>query len=160
MSTKSAIPKSIVKEFTFMRVFDAPREIVFKAWTDPAHFAKWWGPKGFTNPVCKLDLKVNGPIEVVMRGPNGLEYPMGGHFVEINPPERLVFIASAMQDEHGECHHETHNTVTFVNEKGKTKMTLVAKVTKSTMKAAGALAGMEVGWTQSLERLSALVSKH
>src|SRR5471030_3335358 len=79
------------REFVITREFDAPRELVFKAWTDPKHLAQWWGPRGFTNPVCEWDVRPGGKIYDVMRAPNGVDYPMGGEFCEIVPPERLVF---------------------------------------------------------------------
>jgi uncharacterized protein YndB with AHSA1/START domain len=68
---------------------------VFKAWTEPAHLARWWGPKGFTNPICEVDLRVGGAWRIVMRAPNGAEYPGGGVYREIVKPERLVFTNSA-----------------------------------------------------------------
>src|SRR6266576_3421118 len=65
------------------RVFDAPRELVFKAWTDTKHMAQWWGPNGFTNPVCELDARAGGAIRIDMRAPDGAVYPMKGVFEEI-----------------------------------------------------------------------------
>ena len=58
-------------ELTVTRVFDAPRELVFTMWTDPEHMAQWWGPQGFTNPVCEMDVRVGGAIRIHMRGPDG-----------------------------------------------------------------------------------------
>jgi uncharacterized protein YndB with AHSA1/START domain len=66
------------QELVLTRVFDAPRELVFKVWTDPKHLARWWGPRGFTNPVCELDLRPGGAILIHMRGPDGTVYPMTG----------------------------------------------------------------------------------
>jgi len=68
------------QELVLTRVFDAPRELVFKAWTDPKHVAQWWGPHGFTNPVCELDLRPGGAILIHMRGPDGVVYPMTGTY--------------------------------------------------------------------------------
>src|SRR5215208_1788707 len=81
------------------RVFDAPRALVFKAWTDPRHVARWWGPKDFTNPVCEMDVRPGGAITIHMRGPDGVMYPSKGVFHEIVEPERLVFSNTAMEDE-------------------------------------------------------------
>src|SRR5262249_17479359 len=94
------------------RIFDAPRELVFKAWTDPVHVARWWGPKGFTNPVCEIDLRVGGELRIVMRAPDGAEHPMKGVFQEIEPPARLVFSNIAI-DAHGKTLLEGLTTVTF-----------------------------------------------
>jgi len=146
------------REFVFTRVFDAPRELVFKAWTDPKHVAQWWGPHGFTNPVCELDVRPGGGIRIQMRGPDGTVYPMTGVFDEIVEPERLVFTSAAL-DEEGNPLFEVLNTVTFAAQDGKTTLTLQPRVVKRTAEAAPYLQGMEAGWTQSLERLEAYVAK-
>ncbi len=145
------------KELALTRVFDAPRELVFKVWTDPKHVAQWWGPRGFTNPVCELDLRPGGAILIHMRSPDGIVYPMTGVFQEVVPPERLVFTSAAL-DSDGNPMFEVLTTVTFAEEGGKTKQILRARVIKKTAQAAPYLAGMEQGWTQSLERLAAYVS--
>ncbi len=139
------------------RVFDAPRTLVFKAWTDPKQMAQWWGPHGFTNPVCEIDARPGGAIRIDMRGPDGVVYPMKGTFHEIVPPERLVFTSSAFEDTDGNPQIEVLNTVTFADANGKTRVTLRAAVVKSTPEVATALAGMKEGWTQSLERLEGFV---
>jgi uncharacterized protein YndB with AHSA1/START domain len=136
------------------RVFDAPRELVFKAWTDTSHVAQWWGPNGFTNPVCEMDVRVGGAIRIHMRAPNGVVYPMKGVFEEIDEPSRLVFISSAL-DEQGNSMFDILNTITFAEQNAKTTLTLQARVMKATAVAPQYLKGMEAGWTQSLERLGA-----
>jgi uncharacterized protein YndB with AHSA1/START domain len=145
------------QELVLTRVFDAPRELVFKVWTDPKHVARWWGPHRFTNPVCELDLRPGGAILIHMRGPDGTVYPMTGVYQEIVRPERLVFTSAAL-DASGNPMFEILTTVTFDEENGKTKQILRARVMKRTAQAAPYLAGMEAGWTQSLERLAAYVS--
>lgn len=141
------------------RVFDAPRALVFKAWTDPKHMARWWGPKRFTNPVCELDVRPGGAIRIDMTGPDGVVYPMKGVFHEIDEPERLVLTTSALEDEAGHPQLEVLNTVTFAEQGGKTKLTLRAVVVKSAPEAGAALAGMEKGWSQSLDRLAEELAK-
>jgi len=145
------------QELVLTRVFDAPRELVFKAWTDPKRVAQWWGPHGFTNPVCELDARPGGAIRIHMRGPDGTVYPMTGVYQEVVEPERLVFTSAAL-DEKGHPLFEVLTTVTFAEQGAKTKQILRARVIKSTAQAAPYLAGMEAGWTQSLERLSAFVA--
>jgi len=145
------------QELVLTRVFDAPRELVFKVWTDPKHVARWWGPHRFTNPVCELDLRPGGAILIHMRGPDGTVYPMTGVYQEILRPERLVFTSSAL-DASGNPMFEILTTVTFAEENGKTKQILRARVIKRTAQAAPYLAGMEAGWTQSLERLAAYIA--
>ena len=148
------------RELVITRTFAAPREILFKMWTDPNHMAQWWGPHGFTNPVCNLDVRAGGAIRIDMRGPEGTVYPMTGTFREIVRPERLVFTAEAL-DQSGTVVLEVLNTVIFEEKNGKTTLTLQARVTKVTGEGVSYLEGMEAGWTQSLERLaSQLKSKN
>jgi uncharacterized protein YndB with AHSA1/START domain len=73
------------------REFDAPRELVWKMFADPYHLSRWWGPKGFTNPVVELDFREGGRWYHVMRGPDGRDYPADSEFIEIVPPERIVY---------------------------------------------------------------------
>jgi uncharacterized protein YndB with AHSA1/START domain len=140
-------------EFVITREFDAPRELVFKAWTDPKQLAEWWGPKGFTNPVCKWDVRPGGKIYDVMRAPNGVDYPMGGEFREITPPERLVFACGAL-DAKGKMLFEFLHDATFTEKKGKTKLILRSKVTMTTPEANRYIGGFTTGMTSSLERLA------
>jgi uncharacterized protein YndB with AHSA1/START domain len=153
-SPTSSAPSSAAQELVITRVFDAPRSLVFKAWTDPEHVAQWWGPHGFTNPVCELDVRPGGAIRIHMRQPDGTVYPMTGVYQEIVEPERLVFTSAAL-DKDGKPLFEILHTVTFVEQGGKTTQTMQARVIKTTAAAPPYLAGMEVGWTQSLERLTA-----
>jgi uncharacterized protein YndB with AHSA1/START domain len=146
-----------MQELIATRVFDAPRDVVFRAWTDPERLKRWWGPKGFTNPVCEVDVRPGGAIRIDMRAPDGVVYPMTGAFVEIVEPARLVFTSSALH-KNGEPLFEILNTVTFAEEDGKTKLTLRASVSKSRGEAAPHLAGMEQGWSESLDRLATEVN--
>lgn len=147
-------------DLTLVREYEAPRQLVFKAWTDESLLAKWWGPKGFTTPVSKLDVRPGGAINVVMEDAEGLiekgsRYPMTGVFQEIVEPERLVFTSNALMD--GKPILETRVTVTFEELNGKTRLTLRVAVTKATPEAEGPLAGMEMGWSQSLDKLGAFL---
>lgn len=144
-------------ELRLERVFDVPRELVFKAWTDPKLLTKWWGPKGVTTPVCEFDARVNGNINIVMLAGEelgsfkGMKWPMTGLVRGIKEPEKLVFSANAIMNDKPILEHLT--TVTFDDYDGKTKMIVHIVVTKTTPQAKSALAGMEVGWTQSLDKL-------
>jgi uncharacterized protein YndB with AHSA1/START domain len=140
------------------RIVDAPRELVFKAWTDPKHVAQWWGPRGFTNPVCELDVRPGGAIRIHMQAPDGTVYPMTGACREVAKPERIVFTSAAL-DKQGNPMFEILNTVIFAEQGGKTKLTLRARVLTATAEAAPHLKGMEAGWTQTLDRLSEFVAK-
>src|SRR5471030_2367466 len=87
------------QEFIITREFAAPRELVFAAWTDPKMLAQWWGPKGFSNLVCEWDARPGGKIYVVMRGPDGTDYPMGGEVREVVAPEKLVTVTGALDEQ-------------------------------------------------------------
>jgi uncharacterized protein YndB with AHSA1/START domain len=159
MTTKTKPAKDYTgREFVITREFAAPRELVFKAWTDPKHLAQWWGPKGFTNPVCEWDARPGGKIYDVMRAPNGDRYPMGGEFREIVPPERLVFSCGAL-DEKNDLLFEFLHDVTFTGRNGKTKLTLRSRVTMTTAGANRYIGGFEAGMTSSLERLADLLEQ-
>jgi uncharacterized protein YndB with AHSA1/START domain len=154
MPTKTKAKEDYLgKEFVIKREFDAPRELVFKAWTEAKHLAQWWGPRGFTNPVCEWDARPGKAIHVVMRAPNGTDYAMGGKFREIVAPERLVFTSGAL-DEKGKLMFEFLHTVTFVERKGKTMLTIRSRVIKTTAEASKYIGGFEAGMTQSLVRLA------
>jgi uncharacterized protein YndB with AHSA1/START domain len=145
------------REVTITRIFDAPRAVVFRAWTDAAQLAQWWGPKGFINPVCEIDARVGGALRIHMRGPDGSIYPMKGEFREIAPPERLAFTNIAL-DEAGNHILEGFTTVTFADDGGKTRMTLHTRARAVVDKAVTHLQGMEMGWTMSIDKLAAMLS--
>jgi len=146
------------REVTITRVYDAPRRVVFQAWIDPKHLQRWWGPKSFTNPVCEVDARIGGAWRIVMRAPNGEEYPAVGIYQEIVEPERLVFTNNAI-DKNGNIIIEGFTTVTFAEENGKTKLTLQTRGVARVPYAAAYLQGMEAGWTQSLQRLAEEISR-
>ena len=149
----NATTRTSGKELTLSRTFDAPRDVVFGAWTDARQVARWWGPRGFTNPVCEIDARPGGAIHIVMRGPEPWgDNPMTGLFQEVVPSERLVFTATAL-NKNGEPMLETTTTVLFEEEQGKTRVTVQVVVTSSTPEAAPALDGMDEGWRQTLDRL-------
>jgi uncharacterized protein YndB with AHSA1/START domain len=79
------------REIVFSRVFDAPRELVWQAFTDPAQVVQWWGPKGFTTTIEKMDVRPGGTWNHVMHGPDGTDYPNRSVFREVVRPERIVY---------------------------------------------------------------------
>ena len=148
-------------ELTIIRIFDAPRELVWKAWTDPELFKRWWGPKNFTAPVIKIDLRMGGKYVYCMRGPDGKNYWGTGVYREVVPMERIV-LTDSFADEKGNVVPASHYgmagdwplellvTVTFEEIGGKTKMTLRHE---------GLPAGMmreltETGWSESFDKLA------
>lgn len=147
------------KELLLTREFDAPRELVWKAWTDPKLLSQWWGPNGVTNPVCELDARVGGNIHIVMLagealGPmNGQRWPMHGTIKELVVPEKLVYTSTALEEPDGTPNMENIVTVTFDEHEGKTILTVHVLVTHATDKAGPALGGMSMGWNQQLDKL-------
>ena len=161
-TTKAASGRALVIE----RVFDAPRELVWKAWTEPKHLMRWWGPKVFTAPFCKIDLRVGGTFGYCMRSPEGKDYWGTGVYREIVPPERLVYTDS-FADEKGNVVPATYYgmnpdmplemlvTVTFEEHQGKTKLTL-----RHVGIPAGAdRDGAQQGWSESFEKLAEYLAK-
>jgi uncharacterized protein YndB with AHSA1/START domain len=160
-STKSnAAANTATPDLVITRFFDAPRELVWKAWTEPEHLMRWWGPKDFTSPVCKIDLRVGGKYLYCMRSPEGQEFWSTGVYREIVPPERLV-VTDSFADKDGnvvpasdyglgdDFPLELQVTVIFEEHQGKTKMTL-----HHAGMPAGQIREMtEAGWNQSFDKL-------
>ncbi|MGH6725294.1 MAG: SRPBCC family protein [Pseudolabrys sp.] len=141
---------------SIVRVFDAPRELVWRAWTDAEMLAQWFGPRGFASSVPEFDLRVGGALRIVMHGPDGNDYPMKGVFREVVPPERLVF-ANIAVDKDGNHLLEGETTVTLTEHGGKTTLTVTSHMVGLVPIAPQMLAGMEAGWTQSIDKLQELV---
>jgi uncharacterized protein YndB with AHSA1/START domain len=108
-------------ELVITRTFDAPRALVFKAWSAPEHMTRWLGPKNFTAPHCKMDFRIGGAYRACIRSAEGQEYWMRGNYREIVEPERIVFTFAWEED--GERGRDTVITVTFAEHGGKTRMT-------------------------------------
>jgi uncharacterized protein YndB with AHSA1/START domain len=157
MSTaRQYVPGDAEREVVLTRVYDAPRELVFKAWTDPKHLTRWWGPKMFTNPVCEVDARPGGHYRIVMHGPDGNDYPMRGIFQEVVAPERLSFTNIAVDDADQPV-IDGFTTVLFAEEGGKTRLTLITRGKAMVPIATQYLQGMEMGWSQSLDKLAELL---
>jgi uncharacterized protein YndB with AHSA1/START domain len=153
----SSTPQYGEATVTLTRVFDAPRALVWRAWTEPKHMAQWFGPRGFTSSVPELDVRAGGSLRIVMHGPDGNDYPMKGVFREVKPPERLVFSNIAI-DKDGNHLLEGETTVILEEQSGKTKLTLKTYAKGLVPTAPQMLAGMEAGWSQSLDKLGELVT--
>ena len=118
---------------------------------------QWFGPRGFTSTVPELDARVGGALRIVMHGPDGNDYPMKGVFLEVTPPERLVFSNIAI-DHDGNHLLEGETSVTLTEQNGKTTMTLKSHAVGRVPIAHHMLAGMNAGWTQSIDKLEELVT--
>ena len=136
------------------RVFDAPRELVFEAWTNPEHMRRWLGPRRLTWVVCDVDLRVGGAYRWVQRAPDGQEYKFHGVYREVVRPEKLVFtFVFELAPE-----HEAIETLTLTEQGGKTLATTLT-LHKSIAGRDGHLAGgrAEVGMREGYERLDELL---
>ncbi len=150
MSTQNDAMK---KSLTMTRVVDAPRDLVWTVWTDPKHVVHWWGPNGFKSEVREWDARANGAIDLVMSG-FGMEHRMTGVFHDVVKAERLVFTATP-EDGSGSKLLTQQTIVTFEDYEGKTKVTVQADAVGLAPIAAQMLAGMEPGWSQTLDRMVA-----
>jgi len=147
---------AVPMEMELTRVFRAPRSLVWQAWTQVDKLQQWWGPQHFTNPRCEIDFRVGGPIRIDMRAPDGIVFPMSGEYEQIVPPERLVFLTSAL-DEQGEPIFTNRNTVVFREVDGATEITIHTRVIEAKGAAWQYLKGMREGWSSSLDKLEAFV---
>lgn len=158
--------ESSKNELVIIRVFDAPRELVWKAWTDPEMYKKWWGPKMFTAPDVNIDFRVGGKHHSSMQGPDGKKYWSTGVYKEIVPMEKIV-VTDSFADEKGDVVPATYYgmgegfpeemlvTVTFEEQDGKTKMTLrhsgIEKLNDTDR------SNMQQGWSESFDKMDALL---
>jgi uncharacterized protein YndB with AHSA1/START domain len=143
------------------RVFDAPRELVFAAFTDPKHVAQFWGPKLTTNSACKVDLRLGGKFRVEMRGPDGANYPCTGVYREIIAPERIVYASTT--DDSNPCGAglppRSIVTMTFTALGGKTKLTIHTLLQSAADRVAAIEGGFNSGWSESLDKLAAILTR-
>jgi len=154
---QAAKPLGAGFEVTLTRTFKAPVELLFDCFTKVEHFAAWWGPLGCENVVHELDARPGGQISLLMSGP-GFSHTMGGEFVEIDRPRRLVFLSKAFEAPDGGWGIVNRNTLTFEDLGDMTRLTLHTLVERAEGELVlGALGGMKAGWGQSLERLGDLV---
>lgn len=140
-------------ELVITRLFDAPRALVFKCWTDPQHASMWWGPQGFTLEACQMDVRVGGAWRMGMRSPEGTRHVKSGIYQEVVPPERLV-TTFAWEDETGQPKHQMLLEVTFAEEGRKTRLTL--RHTKLESENARDL--HRGGWLSTMDRFAAYLA--
>lgn len=139
-------------EVVITRTFKANRDLVWRAWTESKRLARWWGPDGFTCPVCEVDARPGGAMRIHMKGPDGTVYPMTAEFREVVEPARLAFV-SAIPGPDGKTMAEMLTTVTFAETDGSTTQTMRTRVIYRTPAASPAIAGMNEGWRQTIDRL-------
>ncbi len=158
---------NVVEQLMITRIFDAPRELVWKAWTDPKYVKQWMGPKGFSTPVYKIDFRVGGKFHYCMRTPDGQEFWGAGEYFEIVPLEKIVYsqffsdaegnmVAPATMGITHEAIDGVHDMVTFEDlGNGKTKFTLYGNEPMESAKSSG----QYEGWTQGLDKMAAFLAE-
>jgi uncharacterized protein YndB with AHSA1/START domain len=158
----TATEGAVGEDLVVRRVFDAPRELVFKAWTQPEHLVRWWGPNGYTTPSCTIDFRRGGAWHLCMRSPEGVDLWCGGVYREIVEPEQIVCTDSFLDEEGNpvgpayyglspEGPSEMLITVTFTEHEGKTTLTIRQTVGSTPP---SERQGMQQGWTETLDRLA------
>jgi uncharacterized protein YndB with AHSA1/START domain len=141
------------REVAITRVVDAPRRLVFDAYTNPTHLRQWMlGPEGWSMPVCEIDLRPGGAFRYVWRKADGAEMTIAGSVREVVPPHRLVTTESW-----GPEWPETVNTVVFTESGGQTTITLTLLYPSKEARDAALESGMKGGMDQSFARLEALL---
>ena len=161
MAKNNVIGERRQQSIVITRIFEAPRELVWKAWTDPEHVMRWWGPKDFTAPVIKIDFRVGGKYLFCMHSPDGQDYWSTGVYREITPMDRIV-CTDSFSDENGNIVSATYYgmsadfplemlvTVTFEEHEGKTKLTLEHDDLPTGAEGRGA----QQGWNESFDKLA------
>ena len=155
------------ERMTITRVFDAPRELVWKAWTDPKYVMLWWGPKGFTCPACEIDFRVGGKFRFCMRMPDGQEGWNGGEYHGIVLHEKIVYSMYFSDPQGNKIEPEelgiepesidgAYDMAIFEDlGNGQTKLTLIGNEPMESAKNSGQLEG----WNEILEKVAAVVAE-
>jgi uncharacterized protein YndB with AHSA1/START domain len=152
MAASVGTSRPVERELVIERVFNAPRDLVFKAWTDPDHIAKWFGPRDHPAREVNVDVRPGGQWRGCLRSTEtGNDLWLGGVYREVVPPERLVFTFA--WEEEGERGLETVVTITLAEQGGKTLMTF----RQVPFQSAGELDGHRGGWTSTFDRLDDLL---
>ncbi len=146
------------REIVITRVIDAPRKLVFRAWTEPEQVKQWWGPNGFTTTIHEMEVVPGGVWRFIMHGPDGTDYDNKVEYIEVVPPERLVFAhGSGVEDDPGRF----QSTVTFAEQDGKTLLTMRALFDSAAARdqAVKEIGAVE-GGNQTLARLAEYLAKN
>jgi len=152
-ASPSAAAEAAERELVVTRLVDAPRDMVYAAWTEPEQAMQWWGPAGFAVTVLEMDVRPDGKWRKCMRAPDGKDYWRSGVYREVVAPERLVF-TYVSDDPRGAPGHETVVTVIFEERGAKTMMTL----RHSGFQSKAARDSHLGGWGSSLERFARHIS--
>ena len=146
------------KIVTFTRLLDAPPSVVFPLWIEAKHLSKWFAPRHFTVPECTVDARVGGEVRLTMRAPDGTDYPMKSVFEQLIANKLIVTRNWAGFDADGKPGFETLQTYTFTAEGDMTRLDVKAEVIWMEPHMAPAIAGMEPGWNQTLDKLESVIA--
>lgn len=141
-------------ELLIRRRLAAPRDLVFRCWTEPERLARWCCPKGFTMPFSEGDIRPGGSFRTCMRAPDGTDYWLGGTYKEIVPPEKLVFAHRWLNDK-GQAEHETVVTIVLEDAGGHTELTLHQAFFLSE----ASRDGHRDGWEETLDNLAEYLAR-
>jgi uncharacterized protein YndB with AHSA1/START domain len=155
--TQPATPTVANRELVLTRIFNAPREKVYRAWTEPELLRQWFAPKPFTTPVAQLDVRVGGANLIVMRDPQGNEFPNRGVYLEVVPNEKLVFTDAYTKAWEPSPKPFMTVIVTFEDIVGKTKYTARARHWTVADREMHEKMGFEAGWGMCADQLQALL---
>lgn len=153
--TQEHAEQSSERDIVVSRFFDAPRERVWRAWTDPAQIVRWWGPRGFTTTTHEMDVREGGEWRHTMHGPDGVDYPNHTRFVEVDEPARIVYTITG-GPEGGETTSKV-GTWTFEEEDGGTRLTMRLRFDSAEDRDVAARLGALEGGKQTLERLAEML---
>jgi uncharacterized protein YndB with AHSA1/START domain len=147
---------------TIVRWLNAPRALVWDAWTDPAQIVAWWGPPDFATPRVELEVRPGGRWRIDMQAPDGTVYPNKGRYLEVVPPEKLVWTDEVDADEAAwgeDAPPSTVNTTTFEEIGGKTRLTVTTRLDNIALRDRLRDMGWATGFGESLDRLTALLAR-
>ena len=145
------------KPLVISRTFAAPRELVFKAWSSAEHMKRWFSPEGCTVPEAEIDFRPGGMLAVCMHLPDGQDFWTRGNYIEVSPPDRLVFTAGVVVG--GSKKFTVHTTVTFEAEGGGTRLTVRQIYDIHDEAYLSAVEGSSEGWRSTLDKLEREVAR-
>lgn len=143
-------------DLTISRIIDAPRALVWRAWTEPEHLKQWWAPKPVVTETCEMDLRPGGLFRTLMRGPDGTEYPTSGCFLEVVPQERIAFTDALMAGFRPAAEPFFTAIVTMQDHGAGTKYTAYALHGTAANRETHEKMGFHEGWGTAIGQLAAL----
>ena len=158
MSTSLEAKPNSDRELVLSRLIDAPREKLYRAWTDPALLKQWFAPRPWTTPVVELDVRPGGTNRFVMRGPDGNEFPNQGVYLEVVENQRLVFTDAYTRAWEPSQKPFMTVIITFDDEAGQTRYTARVQHWTVADREAHEKMGFHTGWSQCADQLAALVA--